>query len=107
MDVINKIKDLFKQHGIINSTHNIPGRDTPLDDDYSKISLEPGKIPHNELDDHLDKNFASIVGALIYISITARPDLAFTIAAALLHTSRVARTIASHRSAAAAAAHFA
>ena len=79
MDVINKIKDLFKQHGIINSTHNIPGRDTPLDDDYSRISLEPGKIPYSELDDHLDKNFASIVGALIYISITARPDLAFTI----------------------------
>jgi hypothetical protein len=79
MDVINKIKDLFKQHGILNSTHNIPGRDTPLDDDYTKIPLEPGKVVYSELDKYLEEHFASVVGALIYISITCRPDLAFTI----------------------------
>ena len=79
MDVIDKIRELFKKHGIVNSSHNIPKRDTPLDDDYSKISVEPGSVKYSELDLYLEKQFASIVGALIYISITARPDLAFAI----------------------------
>ena len=79
MDVVEKIRDLFSKHGIINSTHNIPGRDVPLDDDYTKIPVEEGSVKYTELDLYLEENFASIVGALIYISITARPDLAFAI----------------------------
>ena len=50
MDVINKIKDLFKQHGIINFLTHSRSRHA-FDDDYSRISLEPGKIPYSELDD--------------------------------------------------------
>ena len=51
MDTIDKIRELFKKHGILNSTHNIPQRDTPLDDDYSKISIEPGVAKSADRDD--------------------------------------------------------
>ena len=50
-----------------------------LEDDYSKIPIKEGEYTYTDLDEYLDKHFASIVGALIYISITARPDLAFAI----------------------------
>ena len=79
MDTIEKIKTMFKQHGIINSTHNIAQRDTPLDDDYTKIDIKAGNQNYNAVDKYLEEHYASVVGALIYISITARPDLAFAI----------------------------
>ena len=44
MDVIEKIRELFKKHGILNSNNYIAQRDTPLDDDYSKISVEPSDM---------------------------------------------------------------
>ena len=34
MDVIEKIRELFKKHGILNSSHNVPQRDTPIAEDY-------------------------------------------------------------------------
>ena len=79
MDVIEKIRELFKKHGILNSSHNVPQRDTPIAEDYSDISIEPGEVKYTAVDDYLEMSYSSIVGSLIYIAITARPDLAFAI----------------------------
>ena len=84
MDVIEKIRELFKKHGILNSNNYIAQRDTPLDDDYSKISVEPSDMlktisEYSPVEKYIEEHFPSIVGALIYISITARPDIAFAI----------------------------
>ena len=50
MDTVDKIKSLFKQHGIVNSSHNVPQRDSPLDDDYSKIPVDPGAVKYNAVE---------------------------------------------------------
>ena len=77
--LIEKVKDMFKKHGILNSSHNVPQRDTPIAEDYSDISIEPGEVKYTAVDDYLEMSYSSIVGSLIYIAITARPDLAFAI----------------------------
>ena len=103
MDVIEKVKELFSRHGILNNNSNIKTRATPLDHDYSHIAVEEEceidnsyvglgktKSTHwvappidtaklNPVEQYIVEHFAAIVGSLIYISITARPDLAFAI----------------------------
>ena len=49
------------------------------DPHYHRISIEPGEVKYTAVDDYLEMSYSSIVGSLIYIAITARPDLAFAI----------------------------
>ena len=74
MDVEEKVLNLFKRHSVLNSCRP---RKTPLPP--KEISeAEPNHTP-TKLQEYIAANYASIVGALIYMSITCRPDIAFAI----------------------------
>ena len=43
------------------------------------IAVEPDPVTKDAFDEYLQENYSSIVGSLIYITITTRPDLCFAI----------------------------
>ena len=72
MDVKAKVDELFDvRYKILNDCQ---GRSTPLSDQKHKVSESENKV-----DLFLKINYANIVGALIYMSITCRPDLTLAV----------------------------
>lgn len=94
MDVENKVNDFFAQHakglGKVGSA-NIPYVETAVKDAQARPdrSLSP-------LEQYMHDNFASIVGSLIYLSITCRPDLVYSVnqMAKGMHSPKLAHVVA-------------
>ena len=74
MDIADKVKKTFEKHPILNRARP---RKCPLPpkDDASIVTEEKP----TELQEYIHDNYASIVGAFIYMSITCRPDISFAI----------------------------
>ena len=71
MDVAAKIDALFEEHKILRM---LPNKATPLPDSTSAKSrplLSPAIAAH------IHEHYASLVGALIYMSVSCRPDIAY------------------------------
>ena len=78
MSVKNKIDNLFDDPDHKSALHKIGTANLPLpasfnDGDYP----EDGSWSHLEM--HLKKHYASIVGSIIYLHVTCRPDIAYTV----------------------------
>ena len=77
MDVKAKIDDFFKSHstgfGKIGIT-NTPYVETMVKEAYNKANHA-----YSTMEKYLQDNFASIVGSLIYLSITCRPDIVYSV----------------------------
>ena len=75
MDVEHKINELFKAHNLDKiGTANVPYIET-----HVKAALQNAERPLTELEQYFRDNFASIVGSLIYVSITCRPDIVYSV----------------------------
>ena len=77
MDVKAKIDDFFKSHstgfGKLGIT-NTPYVETMVKEAYNKANHA-----YSTMEKYLQDNFASIVGSLIYLSITCRPDIVYSV----------------------------
>ena len=71
MDIAQKFRDLFKEHPILNQ---FKGSHAPWLSDFKSLD-EDIELKMDEPTQYLKDNFASIVGLLIYCSISCRPDL--------------------------------
>ena len=94
MDVEHKVNDFFAQHakalGKVGSS-NIPYVETAVKEAHTHPdrALSP-------LEQYMHDNFASIVGSLIYISITCRPDIVYAVnqMAKGMHNPKLAHIVA-------------
>ena len=78
MDVKAKVDELFVKHPELNDCQP---RSVPLTDNIAKnaLSLTDADRKLNKVDRYLQDKYSSIVGALIYMTITVRADLAFAV----------------------------
>ena len=74
MDVEDKVKKTFEKHPALKTARV---RHTPLPSKEDKVIS--ADAPETPLQTYIRENYASIVGAFIYMSITCRPDIAFAI----------------------------
>ena len=75
MDVRGKIGAFFEKHPVLNQAQT---RATPLSATVEKEVISDISN-FDELDRFLWNNYASVVGTLIYLAITARPDIAHAV----------------------------
>ena len=75
MDCKGKVDELFKKYPILNDCQQ---RTVPITDLKSDMPWPEG-VPMNAVDQFLVERYASIVGALIYMAITCRADIALAV----------------------------
>ena len=77
MDVKSKIEKLFNDHSILNVLKNVKCP-TPITEDNLNVP-DAHKQKWAPVDHYIADKYASINGAIIYMSITCRPDITFAI----------------------------
>ena len=77
MDVKSKIEKLFEEHSILNVLKNVKAN-TPITEDNLNVP-NIAKEKWAPVDHYICEKYASINGAIIYMSITCRPDITFAI----------------------------
>ena len=77
MDVKSKIEKLFEDHSILNTLKNVKAN-TPITEDNLNVP-DIAKQKWAPVDHYICEKYASINGAIIYMSITCRPDITFAI----------------------------
>ena len=77
MDVKSKIEKLFEDHSILNVLKNVKAP-TPITEDNLNVP-DAAKQKWAPVDHYIADKYASINGAIIYMSITCRPDIVFAI----------------------------
>ena len=77
MDVKSKIEKLFDDHSILNVLKNVKCP-TPITEDNLNVP-DAHKQKWAPIDHYIADKYASINGAIIYMSITCRPDITFAI----------------------------
>ena len=75
MDCKGKVDELFKKYPILNDCQQ---RTVPITEPKSDMGWPEG-APINAVDQFLVERYASIVGALIYMAITVRVDIALAV----------------------------
>ena len=76
MNVKNKIDNLFKTHE--RAIHKIGSAVVPLPTNYNESDF-PEHGVWSPLETYLKEKYSSIVGAVIYISVTCRPDITYVV----------------------------
>ena len=77
MDVKSKIEKLFEDHSILNVLKNVKAP-TPITEENLNVP-DVYKQKWAPVDHYICDKYASINGAIIYMSITCRPDITFAI----------------------------
>ena len=75
LDVKGKIDELFVAHPIF---AKLPHHANPWSSDLAKAKFDEN-APLDEVEQHIREHYASLVGSLIYITITVRPDLSYVV----------------------------
>ena len=76
-DVEQMIKDMLKHFPELGK---LPYKTVPLQPSQVNKELKVGDIkPHTAIDDYLIKEYPKIFGTIVYIAITARPDVAYAV----------------------------
>ena len=75
MDVKGKVDEMFAAHQCLRS---LPHANNPWSPDLAKASVNED-TPLDEIETHIKEHYASLVGSLIYITITVRPDLSYVV----------------------------
>jgi hypothetical protein len=77
LDVEQKIKDMLKRFPEL---AKLPYKTVPLQPSQVNKELKVGDIkPLTAIDEYLIKEYPKIIGTMIYIAITARPDIAYAV----------------------------
>ena len=76
MDVEDKIVKLFERHSTL---RRVRSKNFPLPPKEEAPTTEFNPENYNYLHKYIHDNYASIVGAIIYTSITCRPDITFAV----------------------------
>ena len=77
LDVEQKIKDMLK---LFPELAKLPYKTVPLQPSQVNKELKVGDIkPLTAIDEYLIKEYPKIIGTMIYIAITARPDIAYAV----------------------------
>lgn len=77
MDVRAKIVDLFNRHAVLVKLQSNKA-DVPINDAVMDVP-DNAKEGFSAIDKYIEDNYASINGSIIYMAITCRPDITFTI----------------------------
>ena len=72
MDVAAKITTLFTDHKLLRM---LPSKSTPMSD----ISADKRAVLDPAMSDYIKEHYSSLVGALIYMSISCRPDISYAV----------------------------
>ena len=75
MDIEQKVEKLLTDHPLL---HNLRMHDVPSSDTAAEIP-ESAASKYGETDIYIKNNYASIIGACIYMSITVRNDITFAV----------------------------
>ena len=77
LDVEQKTKDMLERFPEL---AKLPYKTVPLQPSQANKQLKVGDIkPLTVVDDYLIREYPKIIGTMIYIAITARPDIAYTV----------------------------
>ena len=77
VDVENKVNELFEKHQ--NAFGKVGSSNVPYVDAQVKNARDQPNRQLSSYEQYLQKQFASIVGSFIFISITARPDIVYAV----------------------------
>ena len=94
MDVENKVNEFFKSHS--DALSKIGTANLPFIETHFKLAQQHPDRSLTQLEQYLRDNFASIVGSLIYMSITCRPDIVYAVnqMAKGMHSPKLAHIVA-------------
>ena len=75
LDVKGKVDEIFNAHPCFSK---LPHHNNPWSADLAKAKVDEN-APLDEVEQHIKDNYASLVGSLIYVTITVRPDLSYVV----------------------------
>ena len=75
MDIKQKIEKLLTDHPLL---HNVRSHDVPASDTAAEVP-DSAAASYGETDLYIKNNYASVIGACIYMSITVRNDIVFAV----------------------------
>ena len=75
MDIEQKVEKLLTDHPLL---HNLRMHDVPSSDTAAEVP-ESAASKYGETDIYIKNNYASVIGACIYMSITVRNDITFAV----------------------------
>ena len=76
MDVEAKINGIFEDHAELGK---LGASNVPYVDAHVRAARDQPDRSLTSREEYMQKHFASIVGSLIYLSITCRPDIAYAV----------------------------